>query len=206
MGPLPERQDNGGNNMTNPQSTETTTTWNFDPAHTQVEFVVKHMMITKVRGRFADVSGTLELDESDLSNSLVEVDIDAASIDTRQGDRDTHLRSGDFLDVEAHPKLTFRSKRVEGKSLEAGAEFSVVGELTIRGTTKEVTLDAVFEGSGRDPWGGDRLAFSGSTEIDRREFGLEWNQKLETGGVLVSHDVKIQLEVQAVRAGASEGG
>jgi polyisoprenoid-binding protein YceI len=194
--------------MNESQSTETATTWNIDPAHSQVEFVVKHMMITKVRGRFADVSGTLRLDESDLSNSLVEVDIGAASIDTRQEDRDKHLRSGDFLDAETHPKLTFRSKRVEGAALEDGSEFRVVGDLTIRGTTREVALDAVFEGSGRDPWGGDRLAFSGSTEIDRREFGLEWNQKLETGGVLVGHDVKIQLEVQAVRAaeGEAEGG
>jgi polyisoprenoid-binding protein YceI len=192
--------------MQNPQTDQGTTTWNIDPAHSQVEFVVKHMMITKVRGRFATVSGTLRLDEENMSDSLVEVEIDAASIDTRQEDRDTHLRSGDFLDAENHPQLTFRSKRVEGGPLEEGSDFRVVGDLTIRGTTKEVTLDATYEGSGVDPWGGDRMAFSASTEIDRREFGLEWNQKLEKGGVLVGHDVKIQLEVQAVRAQADDAG
>jgi len=185
--------------MQNAQTEQGTTTWNFDPAHSQVEFVVKHMMITKVRGRFATVTGTLQLNEENPSGSVVEVDIDAASIDTRQEDRDTHLRSGEFLDVENHPELSFRSKRVEGLELEDGSAFQVVGDLTIRGTTKEVTLDATYEGSGVDPWGGDRLAFSATTEIDRRDFGLEWNQKLETGGVLVGHDVKIQLEVQAVR-------
>jgi polyisoprenoid-binding protein YceI len=183
-----------------------TTTWTIDPAHSQVEFVVKHMMITKVRGRFASVNGTLRLNEENVADSLVEVEIDASSIDTRQEDRDTHLRSGEFLDAENHPRLTFRSKRVEGARLEEGTDFRVVGDLTIRGRTKEVVLDATYEGSGVDPWGGDRVAFSASTEIDRREFGLEWNQTLEKGGVLVGHDVKIQLEVQAVRAEGDAAG
>jgi polyisoprenoid-binding protein YceI len=177
-----------------------TTTWTIDPAHSLVEFVVKHMMITKVRGRFADVSGRLELDGESPAGSGVEVDIEAGSIDTRQDDRDAHLRSGDFLDVENHPRLTFRSTRVEGLSLEPGAEFRVVGDLTIRGVTKEVTLDAVYEGTGSDPWGGERVAFSAETRVDRREFGLEWNQALETGGILVGNEVKIHLEVQAVQA------
>jgi len=176
------------------------TTWNIDPTHSQVEFVVKHMMITKVHGRFADVGGRIEVDEADPSGSGVEVEIGAASIDTRQEDRDAHLRSEDFLSVEEHPKLTFRSRRVEGFSLEPGSEFRVEGDLTIRGVTKEVTLDAVYEGSGTDPWGGKRAAFSAETTVDRREFGLEWNQALETGGILVGNDVKIQLEVQAVKA------
>ncbi len=136
-----------------------TTTWNLDPAHSQVEFVVKHMMITKVRGRFATVNGSIEVDESEPSNSRVEVEIDAPSIDTRQEDRDTHLRSEDFLDVENHPTLTFRSKRVEGLVLEEGSTFEVVGDLTIRGKTRKVNLDAVYEGRGMDPWGGERLAF-----------------------------------------------
>ncbi len=185
--------------MTNEQMTQDTTTWTLDPAHSQVEFVVKHMMITKVRGRFATVNGAIEVDEQDPSSSRVEVEIDAPSIDTRQEDRDKHLRSGDFLDVENYPTLTFRSRRVEGLELEPGTSFRVVGELSIRGTTKEVTLDAVYEGRGQDPWGGERLAFSGDTVIDRREFGLEWNQALETGGILVGNDVRIHLEAQAVR-------
>ena len=184
--------------MSNEQMTAQTTTWNLDPAHSTVEFVVKHMMITKVRGRFATVNGTIEVDEAEPSSSRVEVEIDASSIDTRQEDRDTHLRSEDFLNVEEYPTLTFRSKRVEGATFEEDNEFKVVGDLTIRGTTKEVTLDAVYEGSGQDPWGGQRMAFSADTEIDRREFGLEWNQALETGGILVGNDVKIHLEAQAV--------
>lgn len=186
--------------MANTQMTEQTTTWNLDPAHAQVEFLVKHMMITKVRGRFATVSGTVTIDEEDPSQSRVEVEIDAPSIDTRQEDRDTHLRSADFLDVENHPTLTFRSRRVEGLTLEPGSEFEVVGDLTIRGTTKEVTLDAVYEGRATDPWGGERLGFSADGVVDRREFGLEWNQALETGGFLVGNDVKIHLEAQAVAA------
>jgi polyisoprenoid-binding protein YceI len=176
------------------------TFWKLDPAHSQVEFSVKHMMFTKVRGRFADVDGTIHLDVENPSASTVEVDIDAASIDTRVQDRDTHLRSGDFLDVENHPKLTFRSKRIEGSTVaEPGASFKVIGDLTIRGVTKEVTLDARFEGTGTDPWGATRAGFSASTRLDRRDFELTWNQALETGGVLVGHDVKIELQVQAVQ-------
>jgi polyisoprenoid-binding protein YceI len=176
-----------------------TTTWKLDPAHSQVEFVVKHLMITKVRGRFATANGTITVDENSPSDSRVDVEIDAASIDTRQDDRDEHLRSADFLDVENHPDLTFRSKRVEGLKLEEGSEFEVIGDLTIRGETKEVKLEAVYEGRGKDPWGGERLAFSADTEIDRREFGLEWNQALEAGGILVGNDVRIHLEAQAVK-------
>jgi polyisoprenoid-binding protein YceI len=174
------------------------TTWTIDAAHSQAEFTVKHMMITRVRGRFADVSGTITLDPETPANSGVVVDIDAASIDTREADRDAHLRSGEFLDAERHPKLTFRSTRVEGLELEAGSSFRVIGDLTIRGTTKQVELDVVLEGEGQDPWGSERVAFSADTAIDRRDFGLEWNQALETGGVLVGHEVKIHLEAQAV--------
>jgi polyisoprenoid-binding protein YceI len=172
--------------------------WQLDPAHTQVEFRAKHMMITTVRGRFSDVSGTIEADEANPENSSVEIRIDARSIDTRSRDRDTHLRSEDFLDVERHPEITFRSKRIEGAHAEAGDEFRVVGDLTIRGETKEVDLDATYEGQARDPWGGTRAGFSGSTKIDRREWGLKWNQALETGGILVSNDIRIELQVQAV--------
>jgi polyisoprenoid-binding protein YceI len=178
---------------------QTMTRWTIDPAHTQVEFKTKHMMITTVRGRFSEVSGWVEVDEENPENSRVEVEIDARSIDTRVSDRDTHLRSEDFLNVEKYPKITFRSTRVEGAHGEAGDEFRVVGELTIRGETREVTLDARYEGRGTDPWGGERAGFSAQTRIDRRDWGLTWNQALETGGILVSNDLDIELQVQATR-------
>ncbi|MFW6078989.1 MAG: YceI family protein [Gemmatimonadota bacterium] len=175
-----------------------TTTWRLDPAHTNVEFAARHMMITTVKGRFAEVAGVIEMSEDDPSRSSVEVEIDAASIDTRTEDRDAHLRSGDFLDVENHPEITFRSRAIEGSPKEPGDEFRVVGDLTIRGTTREVVLDAVFAGRGGDPWGGQRVGFSADTKLDRRDFGLTWNQALEAGGVLVGNEVTIHLEVQAV--------
>ncbi len=180
-------------------SSEGTTTWTIDPSHSLVEFTARHMMITRVKGRFSGVSGTVVTNDADPSKSSVNVEIDAASIDTREEKRDGHLRSGDFLDVENHPHLTFRSTRIEGNPKSVGDSFTVVGDLTIRGTTREVTLDATFDGSGTDPWGGTRASFSAETKVDRREFGLTWNQALETGGVLVGNEVKISLEVQAVK-------
>jgi polyisoprenoid-binding protein YceI len=175
------------------------TTWTLDQAHSLVEFSAKHMMITTVKGRFGSVAGTIVVDEQNPDRSKVEAEIDAASIDTRADQRDQHLRSGDFLDVEKYPKITFRSKRVQGTSKNPGDEFKVIGDLTIRGTTREVTLDAVYDGTGKDPWGGERVSFSATTKIDRRDFGLTWNQMLETGGVLVGNDIKIEIEVQAVK-------
>lgn len=180
-------------------SSDGTTTWTIDPSHSLVEFTARHMMITRVKGRFSGVSGTVVTNEADPSKSSVNVEIDAASIDTREEKRDGHLRSGDFLDVENFPHLTFRSTRIEGNPKSVGDSFTLVGDLTIRGTTREVTLDATFDGSGTDPWGGTRASFSAETKIDRREFGLTWNQALETGGVLVGNEVKISLEVQAVK-------
>lgn len=175
------------------------TTWSIDPAHTAVEFAVKHMMFTTVRGRFSDVTGTVVVDEQDPDRSTVEVVIGAASIDTGVEDRDAHLRSEDFLDVENHEQITFRSTRIQGAAFEEGEPFKVVGDLTIRGTTMEVVLDAEYQGQGQDPWGGRRAGFEATTEIDRREWGLKWNQALETGGVLVANKVKIELAVQAVK-------
>lgn len=175
-------------------------TWTIDPAHTAVEFAVKHMMFTTVRGRFKDVKGTIEVDEQNPDNSRVDVEIAAASIDTGAADRDAHLRSADFLDVENHPTLTFRSKRVAGAMKAEGDKFRVTGELTIRGTTIEVTLDCVYEGTGKDPWGGTRAGVRATTSIDRRDWGLKWNQALETGGILVANEVRIEIEVQAVKA------
>jgi polyisoprenoid-binding protein YceI len=185
---------------TTTQQLETTATWSIDPTHTLVEFTTRHMMITKVKGRFAEVSGAIQFDEANPARSSVSVDIDAASIDTRTEQRDQHLRSPDFFDVENHPRLTFRSTRVVG-DIEPGTDFDVIGDLTIRGVTREVVVRARFEGKGRDPWGGERVSFSGETKIDREDFGLTWNQALETGGFLVSRDVEISIEAQAVRAG-----
>jgi polyisoprenoid-binding protein YceI len=175
------------------------TTWQIDPNHSSIEFAVKHMMFTTVRGRFKDVKGTITADEDNPDNSRVEVEIGAASIDTGVGDRDGHLRSADFLDVENHSTITFRSKRVSGAAKREGDKFTVTGDLTIRGKTMEVTLDCEYEGTGTDPWGGTRAGARATCEIDRREWGLQWNQALETGGVLVANKVKIEIEVQAVK-------
>jgi polyisoprenoid-binding protein YceI len=187
--------------MSTSEQTVGSTTWTLDGAHTLVEFSAKHMMITTVKGRFTAVTGTIEVDEAAPERSRVEVEIPAASIDTGVAPRDEHLRSADFLDVENHPNITFRSTRVEGAYAEAGDRFKLVGELTIRGTTREVVLDATFEGTGKDPWGGERASFSAEAKVDRRDFGLTWNQALETGGLLVSNQIKLSLEVQAVKAG-----
>jgi len=175
------------------------TAWEIDPNHSTVEFAVKHMMFTTVRGRFKDVKGTILADESNPSNSSVQAEIAAASIDTGVADRDGHLKSADFLDVEKFPTISFRSKRVEGTGAKEGDRFKVVGDLMIRGTTLEVTLDCTYEGMGTDPWGGTRAGARATAEIDRREWGLKWNQALETGGILVGNAVKVEIEVQAVR-------
>jgi polyisoprenoid-binding protein YceI len=176
-----------------------TTTWTIDPAHTSIEFAVKHMMFTTVRGRFKDFSGTIEADEQNPDRSRVTVEIKASSLDTGNADRDAHLRSADFLDVENHPTITFRSKRVEGAMKKEGDRFRMTGDLTIRGTTIEVTLDCQYEGTGKDPWGGIRAGSRAEGRIDRRDWGLKWNQALETGGILVANEVRLEVEVQAVR-------
>ena len=177
-----------------------TITWQIDPAHSAVEFAVKHMMFTTVRGRFKDVKGTIEVDEQNPNRSTVNVEIAAASIDTGVADRDAHLRSADFLDAEKHPAITFRSKRVEGAMKKEGDSFKVVGDLTIRGKAMEVTLDAVYLGSGKDPWGNTKAGAEAKATIDRRGWGLTWNQALETGGILVGNDIRIEVQVQAVKA------
>jgi polyisoprenoid-binding protein YceI len=180
-----------------PQST-TITTWNIDPTHSGAEFKVKHMMISHVRGHFAKVSGALTLDESDLARSHVEASIDAASIETRDAQRDGHLRSADFLDVEKFPTLSFKSARV---SIIGDGELSVEGDLTIHGTTRQVVF--TVEGPTpptKDPWGNTRVAVSATTKINRKDFGLSWNATLETGGILVGEEVTITLDVEFVKA------
>ena len=170
-------------------------TLNIDPTHSGVHFIVRHMVVSKVRGVFGQFSGTIDYDPENVERSRVAVDIDAASIDTREPKRDAHLRSADFFDVENFPKLTFQStgvKRTRDDTL------AVTGDLTIHGVTRPVTLDVDQLGGGKDPWGNQRLVWSARTEINRKDFGLNWNQVLEAGGLLVSEKVTIELEIQAL--------
>jgi polyisoprenoid-binding protein YceI len=173
------------------------TAWKLDPSHTIAEFSAKHLMITTVKGRITDIEGIIYTDEKDLKNSSVEATLRAVSLDTRTDQRDQHLRSADFLDVEKYPEIRFRSTRIQGDK----QSFKLTGDLTIRDVTKPITLDVEFEGQTKDPWGGERVGFSANGKIDRREFGLTWNQALEAGGVVVGNDIKISLEVEAVRVG-----
>jgi polyisoprenoid-binding protein YceI len=175
--------------------------WNIDTTHSSVTFAVRHMLFAKVRGRFASWSGKVELDSDDLTRSRAVVEIDAASIDTGVADRDQHLRSPDFFDVAQFPELRFESTRMEHAG---GNRYTLHGKLTIRDVTRDVALDVEYGGQAKDPWGNQRAAFSATTSIDRREFGLTWNQALETGGVLVGEKVEIELEVQAVEAAAQK--
>jgi polyisoprenoid-binding protein YceI len=177
------------------------TRWNIDTAHSGIQFTVRHMVISKVRGAFGRWQGAIDFDEQDPPASRVSVRIDAASIDTREPKRDEHLRSPDFFDVAAYPEITFDSTAVEALG---GGRYRVRGDLTIHGTTRPVELDAEYEGTGADPWGGRRIAFQARTAVSRREFGLTWNQVLETGGVLVGDEIQIALDVQAVLAQAVE--
>jgi len=174
------------------------TIWNIDPAHSVAEFKVKHMMIANVKGHFSKITGVLTRNESNVANSSVEVSIEAASIETRDAQRDTHLKSADFFDVEKHPFLAFKSNGI--KQVQDG-ELSVGGDLTIHGVTRKVTFDV--EGPtppAKDPWGNTRIAVSGNTKISRKDFGLTWNAALETGGILVGDEVTISLDVEFVKA------
>ena len=170
--------------------------WKLDPSHSSVEFSAKHMMFTTVKGRFGEVDGKIDVNADTPESATVSVTMKAASIDTRTEQRDAHLRSADFLDVATYPDVIFKSTKISG----ARDRFTITGELTIRDTTRPVTLDATYEGTGIDPWGGERLGFSADTKIDRRDFGLTWNQVLEAGGLLVSNDIKIHIDAQLVRA------
>jgi polyisoprenoid-binding protein YceI len=183
---------------TTTQTTERgTAVWNIDPTHTHAEFGVRHLMISTVKGHFSDVAGTVIVEDGDATTAQVDVTIGVASIDTRVEQRDQHLRSPDFFDVERFPALTFRSTKVE----RAGEDrFRVLGDLTIRDVTRPVTLEVEGTGGLTDPWGNERAGYAATTRINRKDFGLNWNQALETGGVLVGDDVKISLEVELVRA------
>ena len=187
--------------MTTTSVAQGTAVWSIDPAHSNVEFSVRHLMIATVKGRFADVEGTVTIDEQEPSRSIADVRIKAASIDTRAEQRDNHLRSADFFDTEKFPLITYRSRKVEQKGRD---RFTVTGDLTMHGVTRAVVLTAVEEGRARDPWGNDRVAFSASAKVDRKEFGLQWNQALETGGVMVGDDIRISLDVELVRQASAQ--
>jgi polyisoprenoid-binding protein YceI len=169
--------------------------WEIDPAHSSVEAVARHMMVTKVRGRFKSFSGTISVGDTP-EESSADVTIDAGSIDTDEPSRDEHLRSGDFLDVANHPTLDFAGRSV--RHLE-GPRYEVEGYLTIRGVTRPVTLDVEYLGKSTDPWGQERALFSARAQLDREQFGITWNQALEAGGVLVSRKLGVEIEVSAVR-------
>jgi polyisoprenoid-binding protein YceI len=172
-------------------------TWNIDPTHSAITFSVRHMVVSKTRGRFGKFSGQLQLDPTQLEKGSVTVEIDPASIDTGDAQRDGHLRSGDFLEVEKFPKATFKSTKVIANG---EGRLKIAGDLTLRGVTRPVTLDATYEGAGKDPWGGERVGFSATTTLTRGDFGVSFNKALETGGVLVGEKVELNLEVEAIKA------
>ena len=178
-------------------ATTTTTKWAIDPAHSEVQFKVKHLMISTVTGSFRQFGAEAELEGDDLSNAQVSFWADTASIFTNDEKRDAHLRSPDFFDSEQFPKLTFTSTRIEG----SGSNWKVTGDLTIKGVTKPVTLDVEWSGQAKDPWGNTKAGLNLSGKIDRKEWGLTWNAALETGGVLVSEEVRILCEVQLAHQG-----
>ena len=174
----------------------TTGTWEIDPTHSTIGFVARHAMVAKVRGGFSDFTGTLNLDGADPAKSSASLTIVASSFSTNNAERDAHVKSADFLDVEQFPTLTFKSTAVTPKGDD---EFIVTGDLTIHGVTKPVDVKFEFLGTSVDPWGGTRIGFEGKAEISRKEFGLVWNVALETGGVLVGDTVKLEMDVEAVK-------
>lgn len=176
-------------------------TYQIDPAHSEVGFVVRHMGFSKVRGRFERFEGTIKGDPSEIESLDTHVEIDAKSITTDEQKRDEHLRSNDFLDIENNPKIVFQSRRVKDVD---GRNFTVEGDLSIRGVTKRVDLKGTFLGEGKDPWGGTRVGFEATTTVNRKDFGVNWNAALETGGFLVGDNVEIHLDVQAVRSEEDE--
>ena len=179
------------------QPEPSTSTWQVDPVHSTAQFKVKHLMISNVKGEFTSIKGALQLDSSDASKSSLEVTIDANSINTREPQRDAHLKSADFLEVEKFPSITFKSSKV---SKEESGEYAVEGELTIHGVTRKVTLDVEAPSAPqKDPWGGTRIGVEATTKINRKDFGLVWNATLETGGFMVGEEVTIALDVEFIK-------
>ena len=168
--------------------------WAVDLSHSSVEFSVKHMMISKVKGAFNEFSANIEADPTDLTTANLDFSVNVASVDTRSVDRDAHLRSADFFDIENHPSMTFKSTSIKNNG---DSEYEVTGDLTIRAITRPEKFEVTFEGQGKDPWGNEKVGFSADGKIKRSDYGLTWNAALETGGVLVGDQIKIALQVQA---------
>jgi polyisoprenoid-binding protein YceI len=168
--------------------------WDFDPVHSSIGFTARHMVVAKVQGQFTKWTGDLQIDTGDLAASKFNVKIDSASLDSRDPQRDTHLKSADFLDVEKYPAIEFRGKRIEKSGKDS---FRVTGDLKIKDVQREVVLDTEFNGRAKDPWGAERMGFTAKTKIDRKDFGLKWNVALEAGGVLVGDTVDIVIEIEA---------
>ena len=181
---------------TAPTTPTAVSTWTIDPAHSGVEFAVKHMMVSTVKGRFGSFEGRIQLNEADAASSSVTASVDTASVDTREAQRDAHLRSDDFFGAEQYPKMTFRSTKVEHVE---GDRWQITGDLTIRDVTREVVLDTEYEGQIKDAYGKQRAAFSADTVLNRKDFGLNWNGLIETGGVIVGDKVRVTLNIAAVR-------
>ena len=173
--------------------------WQIDSAHTSAEFAVRHLMIATVKGSFSDITGTVFHDPATGAFD-VNVEIPVATITTRNAQRDAHLRSADFFDAEHHPVMTFKGKRIDG---DIGSAFRLIGDLTVRGTTREIVLNVKNEGAGPDSWGNERMGFSASGKLNRQDFGLKWNVALEAGGVTVGDEVKISLDLEIMRPRAT---
>ena len=182
--------------MSNAITSDLSGTYTIDPAHSRIGFVARHAMITKVRGSFNEFSGTAVVDAEEPSKSSVQVAIQVGSVDTRNADRDGHLRTNDFLDIATYPEITFVSTAAELKDEDTVA---LTGDLTIKGTTKSVTIDFDYEGSATDPFGNKRLGFEGKHTINRQDFGITWNATLETGGVLVGDKIVLELELSLIK-------
>jgi polyisoprenoid-binding protein YceI len=172
-------------------------TWNIDLSHSAIHFSARHMVVSKTRGKFAKFSGSIQFDPKELSKGAVNVEIDPASVDTGDAQRDGHLKSGDFFEVDKFPTASFKSTKVVEKG---EGKLQIVGDLSLRGVTKPVTLEASYEGSGKDPWGGERAGFTATTTINRTDFGVSFNKALDTGGLLVGEKVELLLEVEAIKA------
>jgi polyisoprenoid-binding protein YceI len=171
-------------------------TWNIDLSHSAIHFSARHMVVSKTRGKFAKFSGSIQFDPKELSKGTVNVEIDPASVDTGDAQRDGHLKSGDFFEVEKFPTASFKSTKVVEKG---EGKLQIIGDLSLRGVTRPVTLEASYEGSGKDPWGGERAGFTATTTINRTDFGVNFNKALETGGLLVGEKVELLLEVEAIK-------
>ena len=173
------------------------TTWKLDSTHSHVEFAVKHLMIATVKGSFSGIEATIAGDDATQAGATITAKIETATISTKNDQRDAHLRSADFFDADKFPEMTFASKRIVG---DTAGEFQVVGDLTLHGATKEITLDVTFEGQVKDPWGGTRIGYSAKAKIRRSDFGLVWNQLIEAGGVAVGEEIKISIDAEFVRS------